>query len=366
MRRVFLVGLLLFVLFTACKRTEERQPEATYRVVGDTVYVSNKNLLEEKIKFAVAKTEMITREVITAGTIQAIPTQYAYIAPPFAGRVVKSFMKLGQQVSKNTPLFQIISTDFTSAQKEYFQAESDLTLAKTNLARQEDLKNNGVSSQRELEEATNALYLSEKEFENATEALKVFQTDLEHMKLGEPLVIRAPIAGDVIENNLVTGQYLSSEAEHVAIIADLSKVWVVAQVKERDIRFIHKGDKMDIYIASRPNEPITGEVYYIDDAIDVETRSIRVLSICDNENRELKLGMYATVHFFDQPNPYVVVPEKAILQGEDSSYLFAKIGEGKLVRKSVTVISTQNGKAVVSGDIKDGETIVGEGGYYFK
>ena len=366
MKRVFWGGVLFLSLFSACKNVEENQPEASYKFVGDTVYVSNKRLLEEKIKFTAAKTEMVTREVVTAGTIQAIPTQYAYIAPPFAGRVVSSHIKLGEHVTKNKALFEIISSDFTTAQKEFLQAESDLLLAKNNMKRQEDLKSNGVASQRELEEASNELFLAEKEYENAYTALQVYQTDPKTMKLGQPLVIRAPIEGEVIENNIVTGQYLTSEAEQVAIIADLSKVWVVAQVKEKDIRFIHKGDKMDIFVASLSGEPIVGEVYYIDESIDPETRSIRVLSICDNDDRHLKLGMYATVHFFDQPNPYIVVPEKAILQGEDSSYLFVKVGEGKLYKTPVTVISTQNNKAVIAGPINDGDIIVGEGGYYFK
>ena len=366
MKRVFWGGVIMLLLFSACNQVEEKQPEASYKVVGDTVYVSNKRLLEEKIKFTAATTEMVTREVVTAGTIQAIPTQYAYIAPPFAGRVVSSYMKLGEHVKKNTPLFDIISSDFTTAQKEFYQAESDRALAQTNLKRQEDLKLNGVGSQKELEEAANELYLAEKEYENAYAALQVYQTNPLDMKLGQPLVIRAPIEGEVIENNVVTGQYLSSEAEQVAIIANLSKVWVVAQVKEKDIRFIHNGGKMDIFVANQPNEPIVGEVYYIDESIDVDTRSIRVLSICDNTDRQLKLGMYATVHFFDQPNPYVIVPEKAILQGEDNSYIYLKIGEGKLLKTGVNVISTSNGKAVITGPIQAGDVIVGEGGYYFK
>ncbi len=365
-KKVFLGGMFILLLLSACRNVEEQQPEASYKYVGDTVYVSNKRLLEEKIKFTEARTEMITREVVTAGTIQAIPTQYAYIAPPFAGRVVKSNLKLGERVSKNKALFEIISSDFTSAQKEFFQAESDLTLARTNLKRQEDLKSNGVSSQKELDEAYNVLYLAEKEYENAYAAMRVYQVDPKGMKLGEPLVIRAPLDGDVIENNVITGQYLSSESEAVAVVADLSKVWVVAQVKEKDIRFIHEGDKMDIHVASRPGEPIVGSVYHIDEAIDVETRSIKVLSICDNQDHSLKLGMYATVHFFDQPNPYVVVPEKAILQGEDHSYIYVKVGEGKLMQEPVKVISTHNNKAVITGNVKDGQVIVGEGGYYFK
>ena len=365
-KKKILLGWVCCLAFVACKQTEEPQVQIPYQFVGDTVRVSDQRLLNEKVKLAQVSEELVAREVSTAGTIQAIPTQYAYIAPPFAGRVVRSYIKLGEQVQKNTPLFAIISSDFTTAQKEFFQAESDRELARIHLQRQKDLHANGVGSQKELDEAKNALFLADKEYENAYTALQVYQTNPSEMKLGEPLVVRAPIAGQVIQNNLVTGQYLTSESEQVAVVANLSQVWVVAQVKEKDIRHIHVGDQMDIHISARPEEPLKGSVYYIDGSIDPDTRSIKVLSVCDNSKGHLKLGMYATVHFTDQPKPHLVVPEKAILQGEESSYVFVQKGKDTFVRTPVEVEVTRNGQAVLSNGLHAGDVIVSEGGYYFK
>ena len=144
-------------------------------------------------------------------------------------------------------MFEISSPDFTTAQKEYFQALSLRELSKKDLKRKEDLIKNGVSSQKELEEAQNALLIADKEFENASAALEVYQVEHpENMILGQPLVVRSPISGEIIENNIVTGQYLKDDTEPVAIVADLSEVWIAAQVKEKDIRFINAGSSLDL------------------------------------------------------------------------------------------------------------------------
>ena len=80
------------------------------------------------------------------------------------------------------------------------------------------------------------MLIADKEFENASAALEVYQVEHpENMILGQPLVVRSPISGEIIENNIVTGQYLKDDTEPVAIVADLSEVWIAAQVKEKDI-----------------------------------------------------------------------------------------------------------------------------------
>lgn len=186
------------------------------------------------------------------------------------------------------------------------------------------------------------------------------------MTLGQPLVIRAPIAGEVIENNIVSGMYLSADADPVAIVANLSQVWITAQVKEKDIRFIHESDKMAIHVTAHPGKCIEGTVYHIEEAVDEDTRSIRVLSVCDNRPHNLKLGMYATVHFYGQPEPYTVVTEKAIMQGENDSYILAKVNDRCFVRRPVSVELTKDGKAYVSSGLHPDETVVSEGGYYFQ
>lgn len=222
-KKSFVILLLLVLLVTGCKQNPTEQDNKEYTINGDTVHIKDKSLFD-KVKISRVSFEPVAREVITAGTVQAIPTQFAYIAPPFSGRIVKSYVKLGQSVKANMPLFEISSPDFTSVQKDFYEAQSERELAQKDLRRKQDLIKNGVGSQRELEEAQNVLNIAEKKYENAVSALKVYQTNPHNMILGQALIIRAPISGNVIETNIVTGQYISGESTPMATVADLSKV----------------------------------------------------------------------------------------------------------------------------------------------
>lgn len=360
---ICVAGLFMTV---SCSNATREESATAYRFQGDTVVINKESVLIEKLKTASVEEELYSKEIITAGTIQPISTQYAYIAPPFAGRIARSYVKLGQRVRANEPLFEITSSDFIEAQKEFFQAKSERELALKDMRRKEDLYANGVASQRELEEAVNLLKIAEKEFENATAALHIYQVDPENMHLGQPLIIRSPISGHVIENNVVTGLYIKDDAEAVAVVADLSKVWVTAQVKEKDLRFIYEDSDMDIHIPALPGKEIKGKVFHIDRAIDEETRSVKVLSVCDNEDEILKLGMYVSIHFTDQPKPQIVVPEKALLQDENSTYVFVQTAEDKYVKKTVEIDVTKEGKAFLTGGLAKNDVIISEGGYYLR
>lgn len=364
-RNTHIVLFSLVVILAGCRHRTTGETEKLYTVKGDTVYLQS-DLLSDKIKIEEVAIEPFVKEVITSGTVQAIPTQFAYIAPPFPGRVIKSHVRLGQYVGVNTPLFEITSPDFTSAQKDFYQAQSERDLAQKDLKRKEDLIKNGVGSQKELEEAQNVLLIAEKEYENSIAALKVYQTDPHSMVLGQALIIRSPIPGNVIENSIVTGQYINSDSEPVAVVADLSKVWVVAQVKEKDIRFIHEGNNMDIHISAFPGKTIKGVVFRVDESVDEETRSIKVLSVCDNKEGFLKLGMYTTVHFLDKPADCITVPEKALLQSDKESYVFVQVAENTFVRTPVETEEGKNGKAVINEGLDRGDRVIIEGGYYLK
>ena len=361
-------GLLLLsiIYLSACGTKNVQDEEKNFLIKGDTIQVKENSTLISKIKLSEVAILPYSKEVITAGTVQPIPTQFAYIAPPFAGRVVKSHITLGQKVNANTPLFEIISPDFTSAQKEYFQARSSRDLAKKDLERKKDLIKNGVGSQKEFEEAHNTLQIEEKEYENAYSALLVYQVKPENMVLGQPLIIRSPISGEVINNNVVTGQYISGDSDPVATIANLTQVWITAQVKEKDIRFIHQGDDMDIHISALPGQIVKGKVYHLEAAVDEETRSIKVLSICNNNDGLLKIGMYTTVHFLDNPIDFIHLPEKALLQDEKESYVYRQTAPNTYIKTAVEVEATKDGAAIISKGLKAGDTIISEGGYYFK
>lgn len=365
--RFLFFTILLTVLFSACKQSTTEHDRKDFSISGDTVSIFDDTPLQNKIVVSAVQEEPFLKEVVTAGTVQAIPTQYAYIAPPFSGRVTKSYIKLGQQVTANMPLFEVVSADFTAAQKEFYQAQSAYNLALNDLKRKQDLLKNGVASQRELEEAQNTLKIEEKEYENAVAAIKIYQVNPQNMVLGQPLIIRSPINGKVIEDNIVTGQYIKEDTEPVAIVADLSKVWVVGQVKEKDIQFIHEGDDIEITLAAGSNkEEVKGKVFRIDEAVDEDTRSIKVYALCNNTDNYFKLGMYTTIRFFDKPIEAILIPEKAVLQDADHSYVYVQAAPNKYVKRVVELGGSKEGKAIILEGLTKGEKIITEGGYYLK
>ena len=94
------------LLVTACKSKSKEEQQSGYRMEGDTVQITDR-FLSEKIKVTEARLEPYSKEVITSGVVRPIPTRYACIASPFAGRVTKSYIQIGQQVNRGTPLFEI-------------------------------------------------------------------------------------------------------------------------------------------------------------------------------------------------------------------------------------------------------------------
>lgn len=151
-----------------------------------------------------------------------------------AVRITRSFVRLGQRVNIDDPVFEISSPSYFEAGKAYHQAKQEMQLAEKNLARQRDLPDNGVGIQKDLEEAEMTYELAMRDCENCIAGLSVFRVRPEELVLGQPLIIRSPIKGKIVENEIVLGQYLREDAKPVAIVAELSKIWVAGQLKNKD------------------------------------------------------------------------------------------------------------------------------------
>ncbi|MEG2065212.1 MAG: efflux RND transporter periplasmic adaptor subunit, partial [Alistipes sp.] len=202
------------------------------------------------------------------------------------------------------------------------------------------------------------------EYENARSALKVFQASPEEVKLGEPLIVRAPIAGKVVQNNIVLGQYLKDDADPLAVVTDLSKVWVVAHVKEKDIRLIERLQTVDIRLSASPEEVIKGTVYHISEMLDEATRAAEVIVECDNSLGRMKPYMYGTVQLTDKPSKAILVPTTALLQEEEGSYVFTVAAKNNFQKKAVTVSATVGTQSVIASGLKAGDEVVTEGAFY--
>lgn len=355
--------MVLLTFVTSCKNPKNETPQAQDLLLkNDQVTVPESSPVFKKIKTQIVTEQEHSDGVVSAGTIQAIPNHYAEIASPFSGRITKSFIKLGQNVSAGSPLFEILSSDYFSVQKDYTDALNDVQLAEKNYKRQQDLVKHGVGIQKELDEAETDFKNKKTSLSNASSALKVYNS--KGGGIGSPLVVRAPINGEIISNKIVNGQYLKGDADPVMIIAELSKVWISGDVKEKDIRFVNTGDQVSVKVSAYPDKNITGTVYHINEIVDEDTRSIKVLIECDNPDRKLKPGMYATVNFSTTPEKAVMIPVTALMQQDNSQYVWVKAGKNQYAKRFVTTGETDQKTVRITSGLQPGETIMTEGGIY--
>ncbi|MBC9934103.1 efflux RND transporter periplasmic adaptor subunit [Chitinophaga qingshengii] len=352
------------LIAASCQHPEKEKETVTWESRGDTVEVPATAPLAAKLSLYTVVEKPYQLQLLTAGIVKAIPNNYAEIAPPFAGRVVKSYVRLGERVSAGAPLFAISSPDFYAAQKAWFQASQLCQQAVLAQRRQQDLHRHGVGAARDLEEANTNLAVQRQELENAAAALKVFNVNPQHQMLGEPLIVRAPIAGEVISNKLVTGQFIKADDGPVAVVAQLAQVWIAGLVKEKDLRFMHEGDAVNMQVAALPDTTFSGTVFHVGRTIDETTRAADVLMLCNNPEHQLKPGMYASVHFKDAPEKVLTVPAKAVLQENNYSYVLAAIKPGTYVRRKIVTGETTEQQVVVRSGLQPGDKIIGEGAFY--
>lgn len=355
---------LVLVSLSSCNHKKLEETARNYLLKGDTIIIPDSSNIKPKLKIATATIEPYRLQIFSAAKVTAIPTKYAVIAAPFNGRIIQSFVQLGQYVKQGTPLFSILSSDFTDAQKLYLQSKQQFLLADKDFKRQKDLLDNGVGIQKDLESAKTTFEITKSEFEKSQASIRIFGVDPDQMIFGEPLIVRSPIGGEVITNKIVVGKYLTDNSDPILTVAELSHVWITATVKEKDIRLIHKGDLSEAEVTAYPGEVFNGKVYHIDDMVDEETRAINVLIEYSNENKKLKPGMYATIKFTEVPVLAVFIPTSALYQFNDKSFVFLEVASGCYKRVNVETAQSENGKTLVGAGLVGGERVIVEGGLY--
>ncbi|MCS4164120.1 efflux RND transporter periplasmic adaptor subunit [Sphingobacterium sp. BIGb0116] len=356
----------VLLLLQACNSQSHESPNQSPAIsaAGDTVTVSENTSLLSKLKFVTTTHAQHALKLNAAATVKIIPSSYVEIPVPFAGRIVKSHVKLGQKVTINTPLFSISSSDYFEAQRAYLDAKQAFMLAENMLKRQKDLIAHGVGTKKELEEAETNFAMSNAALGNATAALKIFDSNPSHSVLGEPLLVRSPIQGEILSSSIVLGQYTKEDAPALLRIAELSKVWVSAYIKEKDLPAIDQLARVEVSVDALPAKKIPGKIVHINQFVDEASRNIEVLIACENTDRALKPGMYVNAEFERQTTPTLFIPAKAVFQFNDKSFVWVKTSSNTFVKRFVTTGVTEGDAIQILTGLVPQEQIVGEGAFY--
>jgi membrane fusion protein, heavy metal efflux system len=354
--------LCICATFLSCHNNDKQVAVKQNQQTGDSIFSPENPDLIKKIKIIKVMPELYQKKIITSGIVKAIPNNYAEIASPFSGRITRSFVTLGQYVKEGSPIFEISSPAFFEAGKNYYKSNQELQLSEKNLRRQQDLFNNGVGTQKDLEEAEVNHELTKRDFENSIASLKVYHVNPDELVLGQPLIVRSPINGEVVENDIVIGQYLKDDAGPVAIVAELSNVWVIGHLKEKDINSVHINDEVEIRFTGRPDFLIKGRVFHIGEILDEPTRSVQVYVLCKNNDRIMRPGMFVTTQYSENREDAILIPTSSLYQLEETSFIFLHLGNNRFLRRNVEVNGTDNNRVIINSGLKSGDEIVIEGG----
>ncbi len=354
----FVILLLLVVVILPQLRkvqlTEEAPPQ--YIRSNGYIFIPEESPLRQRIAVGEVETATIRRQVSAPASVEAMPAKRANIFPPAGGRIVKLFVNMGQSVRAGQPLFEIHSPEMAEVQTEFISARSALAQAEREFRRREELHKRGIAPLRELEEAQTEYEIAQSEMEGA--ALKLRIMDMDEADIGKAVVVRSPISGRVVDLAVAPGEFIAEPEEPLMIIADLSTVWVTANIQEKDIRFVEPGADVVARFSAYPGEIWEGTVLFVSDILDQETRTTRVRIEFENQDNKLKPGMFASVNFLSKPAPAIVLSPRAVLQRRDYSYVYIETEPFTFEMRQVSIGELIDDQLVILEGLIEGERVI--------
>lgn len=363
MMRFAAVGLSVLALASCgheaqpVEAAEERAAPAMTQEHGHIV-VPEGSPLRERLTVEALEARPVRRALEAPAHVEADPARVARITPPLAGRVVTLAVHFGQEVQQGDTLLTIDSPDLAAAQSEFLDAQAGLAQADRNLARQQDLHEHGIAPRADLENAQTQREIAAAELERATSRLRLL--GVRGGSIGRPLTVRAPISGRVVELHVSVGEFHSDLAEPLMTIADLSTVWVTADVQERDLSRVELGMQVSAELAAYPDTPVPGQVLYIGDLLDPETRTLPVRIAFENADLRLHPGMFARVTFEETARPEIIVPQTAVVLRGDHNVVFVELPSTPWTfeEREVTLGPPVGDELVVTQHLDPGDRVV--------
>jgi membrane fusion protein, heavy metal efflux system len=327
----------------------------------------------QHIQLYTVETSKYRKTVEAAGAVDFDNDQATSVLAPFSGPVSRLIVALGQQVKKGDPLAEVDSPDFAEAIGTYRKA---LATAKTD-RRLADLdkdliEHHGVSV-REAEQAETDAVNAEADRDAALQALvslNVNPQTIKDIQEGRPIlrpagIIRSPITGTVVEKLITPGELLAAGTTPCFTVANLSRVWVMAQVFGSDLASISLGDSADV-ITGIDAKNFSGRVDNISALVDPDTRSVIVRVVAENTDNFLKKQMYVRVRIqAHRESAGLLVPVSAILRDDENlPFVYLTQPDGSFARRHVTLSYRAGDQFDIAAGLNAGNQIVIDGGLF--
>ncbi len=363
---LFLAGVMFLAACSPGDGGQAKSPTTPTNVTLSAAQRKNIRL------FTVASTGF-RKSIDTAGIVDFDNDQATSVLAPFSGPVVRLLVSPGERVKKGQPLATVASPDFAAAVSAYRKAIATAATARRLADMDRDLLAHKGVSEREADQAESDAVNAEADRASALQALvalNIDSTTIAEIRQGRPAsrvegVIRAPIAGTVVEKLVTPGQLLQAGTTPCFTVADLSRVWVLAQVFGDDLDAIHVGDSAKVATGF---QSFAGRVDNIAAEVDPNTRSVTARVVVENPAGLLKRQMYVRVQIAArQERRGLLAPVSAVLRDDENlPFVYVMQSDGSFARRHVSLGDRAGDDYAIVSGLESGEQIVADGAIFLQ
>ena len=311
-----------------------------------TVTIPQERLQMIGVKYEQVTKRQLEKQIRTVGRVAVDERRLAKVTIKFHGWIEQLFVNAtGDQVKKGQSLFAIYSPDLVATQEEYLLALQ----SRTQLG-ESKIPEVATGSKDLLESTRHRLHLWDIGEEHIRELERTKQVT-------KTLPLHSPISGTVINKSILQGAHVEP-GEELYTIADLSRVWILADIYEYELSFVKKGQKAAVSLSYDPGTVLTGQVGFIYPTLDPKTRTAKVRFELNNADEKLKPDMYANVELRVPMGARLAIPQEAIIESGQKQIVFLHRGGGKLEPRLIkTGVKTGEWTEVLEG-VSEGDHIV--------
>lgn len=372
---------------TAIERKEDTVEE---ELLPDVVRIGSEAQAELGIAVETAISRSLQDTLYATGIVSEDPVRVAHIRPLARGIIEKNYVRLGDRVSAGDPLVEydnielgLAIGEYQSAQAELQRKLADLEVKKTILKRGREMLNVGAIArtdydlrEAECKDAEAGAAGARATVAKIADQIRRFgwtSGDLENLSARQGVahgvsrsVLKAPFPGIITAYHASLGEAVEPSSELLAI-TDMSFLWVLADVFEKDLSHIQTGKGVQVRVASYPEKVFQGKITYIADAIAPKTRTAKVR--CEVENKEglLKLEMFATVEIpVDTTHSVIAVPDSSVQQIDGNPVVFVRNSGEEFRKRDVLPGISSGGYTEILSGVRDGDSVVSQGSFIVK
>ncbi len=328
------------------------------------------------IQLATVGKSKLARDVEVVGSVSYDASQFARVGPLIAGRIASVRVGLGDKVLAGQVLAELDSAEVGQAAAAYLTAHAAAAAAQANLRRERELADRKVSSERERELAQAQSAADAASLAASIQRLRTLGLRPEDIReldragekpLHVPLI--SPISGTVLTRQVAIGQSVQP-ASDAFTVANLERLWVLLDIFEKDLPYVHVGQKVELRTEVYPGKTFPAQVAQIGQVIDEKTRTAPVRIQFDNQSGLFRPGQFVTATLHGDPSrslqEVLTVPRSAVLTSEGKVLVFVADGRGGFVRRRIELGASGGGQVEVRSGLSLGEQVVVDGAFLLK